>query len=64
MSYESRLEDAMLLSRTVTAIEEMRKVEGFALTEDSYTARIPGKTLRDWTETIEKLHFRLRSVIE
>jgi hypothetical protein len=61
MSYESRKEDAVLLSRAFSAIQEMKNVEGFALTEDSYTARIPGKMLRDWAETVDKLQFWIQS---
>jgi hypothetical protein len=42
-------------------MEEIRNVEKFAYTEDSYTARIPGRMLRAWGETVDKLQFRLQS---
>ena len=62
--YTGRLEQAKLLAKAHNALEEMRKTEGFAYTEDSYTARIPGKTLKRWHDALHSTLFRLRSELE
>lgn len=59
--YSDRLEHAKLLFRMSEAMREMDRTEAFALTEDSYTARIPGKTLREWKAVVEKAYFKLNS---
>ena len=56
--------DAMLVVKAFEVLDQMSKIEGFALTEDTYTARIPGKTLSDWYETLHSVLFRLRSEID
>ncbi len=58
------LDDAKLLSAAYEVVKQMRAVEGFAYTEDTYSARIPGGMLRSWITTAEKLLFRLRSELE
>jgi len=57
--YEERLEHGKLLARISDSINEMEKTEGFAYTEDGYSARIPGKTLRNWREALQKAYFKL-----
>jgi hypothetical protein len=56
--------DAVLVSRAFIAIGQMKKVEGFAYTEDGYTARIPGAMLESWREVFDRVLFRLRSEID
>lgn len=57
-------DDAQLISKAMEVLDEIAKTEGFALTEDTYTARIPGKRLADWYETLHAVVFRLRSEID
>ncbi|MFA5808766.1 MAG: hypothetical protein WC935_00330 [Thermoleophilia bacterium] len=56
--------DEKLVSKAWEVLNEMKSTEGFAFTEDSYTARIPGKRLADWYETLHTVLFRLRSEID
>lgn len=56
--------DALLISRAFAVLDQMSRVEGFAYTEDTYSARIPGKMLQSWHETLSRVLFRLRSEIE
>ena len=57
--YDDRLEHAKLLFEMSEAIQGMQRTEAFAYTEDSYTARIPGKTLKNWKSALEKAYFKL-----
>lgn len=62
-SYEEMSEHYNLIGWMDTTIREMEKVEGFASTEDSYTARIPGSTLRRWRDVLKKAYFKLNKDI-
>lgn len=65
MSYhDDAMKDAILVARAERSLSEMKDTEGFAFTEDSYTARIPGKVLASWHETLDNMLFRLKSAIE
>jgi len=59
-----RTEEAILLEKGYEVMRQMKAVEGFALTEDTYTARIPGKDLKHWHDVMEKIMFRLRGALE
>jgi hypothetical protein len=54
-------DNANIVGKAFKALEEMSKTEGFALTEDTYTARIPGKMLGSWYEILHALLFKFRS---
>lgn len=53
--------DANLVGRGLKALAEMDQAGAAAHTEDTYTQRIPGKTLQDWRQTMHDLLFRVRS---
>ena len=62
MSYhDDAMKTALLIARAEKALKQMKDTEGFAFTEDSYTARIPGKSLAAWHETLDDMLFRLKS---
>ena len=56
--------DGKLVAKAFQVLQEMKDTEGFAFTDDTYTARIPGKRLADWHETLHSVLFRLRSEID
>lgn len=62
--HDDALKDALLVARAERTLAEMKATEGFAFTEDSYTARIPGKLLASWCETLDKMLFRLKSTLD
>ena len=54
-------ENVNIVAKSLKALDQMSKTEGFALTEDTYTARIPGKMLNEWYDVLHALLFKFRS---
>jgi hypothetical protein len=57
-------EDAVMLAKAQESLRQMQATEGAASTEDTYTMRIPGKTLKEWHDNLSKVVFRLRGTLE
>ena len=62
--HDEAMPDALLVARAERILSQMKDTEGFAFTEDSYTARIPGKLLANWHEVLGDVLFRLKSALE